>query len=94
MRYCIQHGIAEGNYNSSAYPHAYLLIWFNCKRYANPMTGALAFYDSTVGYEGQDADLTLALELLEEQYALHQAEEERIKAVQEQARERLGQQGK
>lgn len=84
----------EEYYNGIPYPHAYLLIWFDCKRYANPLTGALAFYDSTVGYEGQDAHLTLALELLEEHYAAKAEEEERIKAFREQAIARLGNQGK
>ena len=53
------------------------------------MTGAIAYPEPEKGYLDQDAELMLAIEVLEECYAIREAEEERRKALKEEATRRF-----
>lgn len=69
------------------FPHPYLEIWIECRRYANPVTGTPALPEPEKGPLDQDADLMLAFDVLEEFMRRRQDEDERRRKVQEQARQ-------
>jgi hypothetical protein len=72
-------------YEAIVYPDAIILIWLECKRQANPWTGVPALPEPEKGYLDQDAELTLAFEVLDEIQAKHEEEEEKRKKLREQA---------
>ena len=84
MEQCREDGLPPEDYEGVAYPHPYLLIWIECKRYGDPATGTPALPEPQMGVLGQDADLMLAFEVLEEAQEM-KAEEERIRRKVKQA---------
>lgn len=92
VQYCRGLGIPEEDYEGVQYPHTYLLIWIECRRNADSMTGRLALYMAP-SYEMQDAELSLALEVLEELHEQHDKDEKMREKMREEMRDRLGSQG-
>ena len=90
--YCRDLGLLPEDYEQVQYPHTYLLIWLDCRRQADPVTGRLALYLAS-SYEMQDAELTLALEVLEEEHERHAQEDTLREEMKAQMRDRLSMQG-
>jgi hypothetical protein len=64
------------DYEGVPYPHPYLSLWLECKRYPSA-SGAPALPDPTRGGPlDQDAETMLAFEVLEEAHMASQQEEE------------------
>jgi hypothetical protein len=77
-------------YEGVQYPHPYLMIWLECRKQANPITGAISYPDPTKGYLEQDAELMLALEVLEELYQELEQEKDRLEKVKEYTQKHFG----
>jgi hypothetical protein len=65
----------EEDYKEVPYPHPYLALWLECKRYASP-SGVPALPDPLLGPLDQDAETMLAFDVLNEAHAQLQEEEE------------------
>lgn len=63
------------DYVDVPYPHYYLTMWLECKRYALP-NGAPALPEPDKAPDNQDADLMLAFEVLEEEQIAYFGEQE------------------
>lgn len=72
-------------YLEQPYPHPYLIIWLECKRYGDGFSGMPALPDPSVGWLDQDADLLLAFEVLDELQHTREEEEKRRAQLKEQA---------
>ena len=68
-------------WKETSYPHPYLLIWLECRRQANPFTGAISYPEPEKGYLDQDAELMLAFEVLEEIQDQREEEKKRIEEI-------------
>ena len=90
VRYCQRIGADPAVYERVSYPHPYIILWLECRKQANPITGAPSYPDPERGYMEQDADLMLAFEVLEELQEVQQKEEEQRRKLKEQAARQFG----
>ena len=65
----------EEDYKDVAYPHFYLSLWLECKRYSLP-NGVPALPDPQRGPSDQDAETMLAFDVLNEAHSQMLQEEE------------------
>lgn len=88
-QYCLaqQETIPPEAYEDVPYPHPYLVIWMECHKHPDSLSGTPSYPDPTRGWLEQDADLMLACDVLDDlQHERQQAEEARdkVRAAREQ----------
>ena len=71
----------------ASFPHPYLIIWIECVKRSN-FNGVRADPEPQKGWLDQDADLSLACDVLDELQTEHKAIEEARKTSMEQAKAR------
>ncbi|SRR5579884_2403808 len=89
VKYCLALGLSEDLYNEVPYPHPYLVIWMECRRAANPITGQRALPEPEKGILDQDAELLLACEVLDSLMETIRLREEQQARLHEEVQERF-----
>lgn len=87
IRYCLLTEIDPLYYQQIQYPHPYLLIWLECRRHGNPLTGAASLPEPEKGWLDQDAELMLAFEILEEIQEAREEEQKKKEQMKAQVKE-------
>src|SRR5256885_17205234 len=87
IRYCRLQEMEPEVYQGVPYPHPFLLLWLECRRQANPFSGATAYPEPEKGYMDQDAGLMLAFEVMEEIYDQREQAKKRGEEIRKITRE-------
>lgn len=89
VKYCYARGLPPDLYDAVPYPHPYLVIWMECRRAANPLTGVRSLPEPEKGVLDQDAELMLACEVLDDLMEAVRTREEQQARLREEVRDRF-----